>query len=224
MKDYAGLFIVIIIAVVIAFNSFGSFGDGSKGMSGSNAEDTYEDLPSEPPRSEILESIEQSNTESVRVLLSNSFPQLDTVETDEGKSEIFMTKELTMPEVAEEIEGKIEPEEVSEREDGKQVLVYPDEFVILQESDEEPGLILIELSSDEFVRNNYSPSFFQGLLAYTLLNRMLGSNDWAERRESRCQSGGDCYGGYSMYGGSGSDSSGSFRGSSNRGGGPGSGK
>ncbi|WP_101844649.1 DUF4247 domain-containing protein [Halobacillus sp. Marseille-P3879] len=224
MKDYAGLFIVVIIAIVIAYNSFGSFGDGTRGMSGSNAEDTYEELPSEPPRSEILDSIEQSEAGSVRQLLSDSFPLLDTVETDEGNSEIFMTQELTLPEVAEELERKIEPEEVSDREEGKQVLIYPDEFVILQESEEEPGLILIELSSDEFVRNNYSPNFFQGLLAYSLLNRMLGSNDWAERRQSRCQSGGDCYGGYSMYGGSNSDSSGSFRGSSNRGGGPGTGK
>ncbi|GGF06128.1 hypothetical protein GCM10010954_00610 [Halobacillus andaensis] len=221
MRDYAGVIIVVLIAIVIGYNAFGSMGNGSRGMSGSNAQDTYEELPSEPSKSEVLNSIDQSEATSIRQLLSDSFPLLDTVETDEGHSEIFMTQNLTLPETAEEIENKIEPEEVSDRDEGKQVLIYPDEFVILQESEEEPGLILIELASDEFVRNNYSPSFFQGLLAYSLLNRMLGSSDWANRREARCQSEGGCYGGYSMYGGS---NSGSFRGSSNRGGGPGTGK
>ncbi|MFC7061534.1 DUF4247 domain-containing protein [Halobacillus seohaensis] len=221
LKDYAGVFIVIIIAVVISFNSFGNFGGGSKGMSGSNAQDTYGELPDEPPRSEVLSAIDESEATSIRKLLSDGFPLLDTVDADQGSAEIFMTQELTLPEVAEQLENKIKPEEISDSEDGKQVLIYQDEFVILQESDEEPGLILIELSNKEFVEKNYSPSFFQGLLAYSLLNRMLGSNNWATQRQSRCESTGGCYGGYAMYGGSNSNS---MRGSSNRGGGPGTGK
>ncbi|MCP3030570.1 DUF4247 domain-containing protein [Halobacillus sp. A1] len=223
MKDYVGLFIVIIIAIVVAYNSFGNFGNGSRGMSGSNAQDTYEELPDEPSRSEVLAAIEDSEATSIRSVIRDSFPLLDTVETNDGDSEIYMTQELTLPETAEQLEKKIDPEDISDREEGKQVLFYPNEFVILQESDEEPGLVFIEVASDEFVRNNYSPSFFQGLVAYSLLNSMLGSNNWASQRESRCQASGDCYGGYGMYGGSNSGS-GSFRGSNNRGGGPGSGK
>ncbi|MFC7320322.1 DUF4247 domain-containing protein [Halobacillus campisalis] len=223
MKDYVGLFIVIIIAIVVAYNSFGNFGNGSRGMSGSNAQDTYQELPDEPSRSEVLAAIDDSEATSIRSVIRDSFPLLDTVETDEGDSEIYMTQELTLPETAEQLENKINPEDISDREEGKQVLFYPNEFVILQESDEEPGLVLIEVASDEFVRNNYSPSFFQGLVAYSLLNSMLGSNNWASQRESSCRASGDCYGGYGMYGGSNSGS-GSFRGSTNRGGGPGSGK
>ncbi|UOQ94129.1 DUF4247 domain-containing protein [Halobacillus shinanisalinarum] len=223
MRNYVGVIIVVIIAVVIGFNMFGNNG-GSRGMTGTYTEDTYGELPSEPSRSEIINNINNSDASSIEELIKQGFPLLDTVRTDRGISKIYMTQELTLPKVAELLETNRAPEEVSQRNDGKQVLVYPDDFVILQESDAEPGLVLIELSSDEFVRNNYSPSFFQGLLAYSLLNRMLDSNDWSRRRASTCQSTGNCYGGYGMYGGFNSGSSGSFRGSSNRGGGPGAGK
>ncbi|WP_173915846.1 DUF4247 domain-containing protein [Halobacillus sp. Marseille-Q1614] len=222
MKDYIGLFIVITIAIVVGYQSFADSGT-PRGMSGSNTIDTYGELPDEPSKSEVLQQIRDSEAESIRDLIDDGFPLLDTVESDRGIAEIYMTQELTLKETADEIAGKLEPEEISERQDKKQVLIYPDDFVILQESDEEPGLILIELASDQFVRNNYSPSFFQGLLAYSLLNRMLGSNDWAQRRASNCEAGG-CYGGYSMYGGYNSNSTGTLRGSSNRGGGPGTGK
>ncbi|MFD2926222.1 DUF4247 domain-containing protein [Halobacillus naozhouensis] len=223
MRGFGGVIIVVIIAVVLGMNMFGNNGD-SRGISGSYTEDTYEELPEEPSRNEIIDNINNTDTSSIEELIRKGFPLLDTVKTDRGISEIYMTQELTLPKVTELLKKNIPPEEVSERNDGKQVLVYPEHFVILQESDAEPGLVLIELSSDEFVRNHYSPSFFQGLLAYSLLNRMLDSDDWARKRASTCQSTGNCYGGYNKYGGYNSGKPGSFRGSSNRGGGPGAGK
>ncbi|WP_079530519.1 DUF4247 domain-containing protein [Halobacillus hunanensis] len=223
MRSFGGVIIVVIIAVVLGMNMFGNNG-GSRGISGSFTEDTYEELPDEPSRSEIIDKINNSNSSSIEELIRQGFPLLDTVKTDRGISEIYMTQELTMQKVAELLQKNIPPEEVSKRNNGKQVLVYPENFVILQESDAEPGLVIIELSSDEFVRHHYSPSFFQGLLAYSLLNRMLDSDDWARKRATTCKSTGNCYGGYSMYGGYNSGTPGSFRGSSNRGGGPGAGK
>ncbi|WP_082233596.1 DUF4247 domain-containing protein [Halobacillus massiliensis] len=223
MKDYIGLFVVIFIAIVVGYQAFGD-SNTPKGMSGVNEAATYDELPEEPARNEVLERIRESEASSIRELIDVGFPLLDTVQSDRGIAEIYMTQELTVKEAADEIANKIEPDEQSEEQGGKQVLVYPNDFVILQESSEEPGLVLIELASDEFVRNNYSPGFFQGLLAYSLLNRALGSNDWAQRRADRCEGGG-CYGGYTMYGGGyNSNPSGSLRGSSNRGGGPGTGK
>lgn len=223
MKDFAGIIVVGIIAFFLLFNMFGS-GDDQRGMSGSYTEDTYEELPSEPSRSEILNTIENSDANSIESLVKESFPLLDTVRSDQGLSRIYMTKELTLPEVADSLSKAIKPEEISERQEEKQVLIYPDHFVIVQESEEEAGVVTIELASDEFVRNNYSPGFFNGLFAGYLLNRMLGSNDWYDRRRANCQQTGNCYGGYGMYGNYNSGGSGSIRGSSNRGGGPGTGK
>ncbi|KHE72210.1 DUF4247 domain-containing protein [Halobacillus sp. BBL2006] len=222
MRDFGGIIVVGIIAIVLLFNVFGN-DEASRGMSGSYTEDTYNELPSEPSRSEILENIRNSNASSIEELIKNNFPLLDTVQSDQGRSRIYMTKELSLPEVSEALSDKIKPEEISERQEGKQALIYPNRFVILQESEEEPGVVTIELASEQFVRNNYHPSFFQGLLAYSILNRVLGVNDWHNKRNTRCKQTGDCYSGYGMYGNYNSGS-GSLRGSSNRGGGPGAGK
>ncbi|RWZ59780.1 DUF4247 domain-containing protein [Halobacillus fulvus] len=222
MKNFTGLFVVGIIAIVLLFNVFAG-GEGSRGVSGSYIEDTYNELPSEPSRSEIIDTIESSSANNIEQLVQEAFPLLDTVRTEQGISRIYITKELNLPEVANYLSAQIQPEEISSRQDRKQVLVYPDHFVILQESIDEPGLITIELANDEFVRRNYSPGFFQGMLAYSLLNRALGSSDWSSRRSAQCQQTGDCYSGYGMYGGY-NGTSGTFRGSSTRGGGPGTGK
>ena len=224
MKDFAGIIVVGIIAVVLLFNVFGDGGSPLRGMTGSNTEDTYNELPSEPSRSEILSTIRDTDVNSIESLVQQAFPLLDTVQTEQGISKIYMTKELTLPEVADELSDNIQPEEISERQSDKQVLVYPDNFVIIQESNSEPGLVTIELASDQFVKNNYSPDFFDGLLAFYILNRVLDTDDWFDKRKNRCQQTGNCYGGYGMYGGLNSGGSGSFRGSSNRGGGPGTGK
>lgn len=222
LKDYAGIIVVGIIAFFLLFNVFG--GNDERGMSGSFTEDTYGELPSEPSRSEILNTIEKSEARDIESLIQESFPLLDTVRSDQGISKIYMTKELSLTEVIDSLSEAVKPEEISERQENKQVLIYPDDFVIVQESTEEPGVITIELATDEFVRNNYSPGFFNGLFAGYLLNRMLGSNDWYDRRRSSCQQSGNCYGGYGMYGNYNSGGTTSMRGSTNRGGGPGTGK
>ncbi|MYL72634.1 DUF4247 domain-containing protein [Halobacillus litoralis] len=222
MKDYAGIIVVGIIAFFLLFNVFG--GNDQRGMSGSYTEDTYGELPSEPDRSEILNGLENSGTNDIESLVQNHFPLLDTVRSEQGISRIYMTKQLTLTEVSDSLTSAIPPEEISERQENKQALIYPDHFVILQESTEEPGVITIELASDDFVRNHYSPGFFSGLFLGSILNRSLGSNDWYERRRSNCQQTGNCYGGYGMYGNYNSGGTTSMRGSSNRGGGPGTGK
>ncbi|WP_226583723.1 DUF4247 domain-containing protein [Halobacillus litoralis] len=222
MKDYLGIIVVGIIALFLVFNVFGN--DEPRGMSGSYTEDTYGELPSEPDRSEILKTIENSDARTIEQLIQESFPLLDTIRSDQGISRIYMTRELTLPEVADSLSEAIAPEEISTRQEEKQILIYPDDFIIIQESQEEPGVVTIELASDDFVRNNYSPGFFNGFFTAVLLNRMLGSNDWYNRRRSTCQQTGSCYGGYGMYGNYNSGGTGSMRGSTNRGGGPGTGK
>lgn len=230
MKDFAGIIIVGIIAVALLFNVFGPDDNPTRGMTGSSVQDTYNELPDEPSRDEIIDTIDNYNPDSnntsssIEELIQRAFPLLDTVQSSNGISKIYMTKELTLPEVADQLSNQVKPDEISERQKDKQVLVYPETFVIIQESDEEPGLVTIELASDQFVRNNYSPSFFDGLLAYYILDEVLDVDDWFKKRKNTCQRTNDCYGGYGMYGGLKSNNSGSLRGSSNRGGGPGAGK
>jgi hypothetical protein len=223
VREFGGIIVVGIIAIVLLFNVFGNE-DSSRGISGSYTEDTYNELPSEPDRSQILDTIKNSKANSIEQLVKESFPLLDTVQSDQGMARIYMTTKLSLPEVSDALSGQIKPEEISERQEGKQALIYPEHFVIIQESDEEPGLVTIELSSDQFVRNNYRPSFFQGMLAYYILDEVLDVDDWHKKRNRACKQNGDCYGGYGMFGKYNSGGSGSLRGSSNRGGGPGTGK
>ncbi|MFG6116618.1 DUF4247 domain-containing protein [Halobacillus sp. MO56] len=226
MKDYLVLFGFGIIIIVLFMNVFGGNDDRSRGISGSSSDPalTYDELPEEPSKESIISSLQQSEPSDAEELVSNHFPLIDTVRTDEGISRVYVTREFKIPELADLLAGTLKPDEKSDYNNNKQVLVYPDHFVIMKESEEEPGVVFIELSNDQFVRNHYSPGFFNGLLTYAVLNRMLNSSNWAENQAGRCRASNDCYGGYSMYGGYRSGDTGTFRGSAGRGGGPGAGK
>ncbi|UOQ46154.1 DUF4247 domain-containing protein [Halobacillus salinarum] len=227
MRNYAGLIIVGIIAVILMFNLFNRPDNtANRGMSGGGnyQENTYEDLPDEPEKSEILDTIKASSNSSIQNVVKQSFPLLDTVKTDQGLSKIYVTRKLSLPEAADALSQQVKPQEISKRQEGKQVLVYKNDFVILQESQEQNNVVFIELASDQFVRNHYSPSFFDGLLAYYILDEVLDADDWFKKRKAKCQTQGNCYGGYVRSGGFNSGKTGSFRGSSQRGGGPGAGK
>ncbi|MFG6121455.1 MULTISPECIES: DUF4247 domain-containing protein [Thalassobacillus] len=226
MKDYLVLFGLGIIVIVLFMNVFGGNDDRSRGITGplSNEERTYDELPDEQAKTDIISAMEQSSPEDADKMVSDHFPLIDTIRTDQGISKIYVTRKFTIPELADLLSETLEPEEKSDFTENKQVLVYPDDFVIMKESEEEPGVVFIELANDQFVRNHYSPGFFNGLLTYAVLNRMLNSNNWADKQAGRCRASNDCYGGYSMYGGYRSGETGTFRGSSGRGGGPGTGK
>ncbi|WP_226614651.1 DUF4247 domain-containing protein [Guptibacillus hwajinpoensis] len=139
-------------------------------------------------------------------------------------SKVYLAEE-DIPSVATYLKEQIKPNEVSELKEGKQILVYDDYIVTLEESDE-PSNTLVEVATVGFVRDNYQPDFFDGLLAYYILDEILDVDDWGKKQKNRCQSAsGNCYGGYGSTGGSykGPATIPSFRGS-NRGGGPGTGK
>ncbi|SEA48814.1 protein of unknown function [Thalassobacillus cyri] len=226
MKDYLVLFGFGIIIIVLFMNVFGGNDDRSRGISSSSSDPaiTYDELPEEPSKESIISSLQQSEPSDAEELVSNHFPLIDTVRTDEGISRVYVTREFRIPELADLLAETLKPDEKSDYNNNKQVLVYPDHFVIMKESEEEPGVVFIELSNDQFVRNHYTPGFFNGLLTYAVLNRMLNSSNWAKNQAGRCRASNDCYGGYTMYGGYRSGDTGTFRGSTGRGGGPGAGK
>ncbi|MFD1863550.1 DUF4247 domain-containing protein [Planococcus chinensis] len=126
-----------------------------------------------------------------------------------------------------DIEGTIaelseiqEPEQIGEKVEGRQVMVYDDEFIILTEDPDNPGSTLVEVADDEFVRNHYNPGFFTGMFFGSFISNRFGSG-WSQSQATRCARGG-CYSGGGGYNSIPSTTGG--RGSVFRGGGPGVGK
>ncbi|MBM7554968.1 DUF4247 domain-containing protein [Thalassobacillus pellis] len=224
MKDLLVLGGFGIIVFIIFANVFGGDDDIQRGMTSLEDGPSYEELPSEPPKKDIVDGITGSEPSDPAEMISDHFPLLDTIQTDNGLSKVYVTREFKVPELADLFSQTLKPREISEFDGNKQVLIYSDQFIILKKSEQKPDVVFIELANEQFVRNHYSPGFFNGLLTYAILNRMFNSNNWAERQQERCRSAGGCYGGYSMNGGYNAGKTGTFRGSSIRGGGPGAGK
>ena len=120
-----------------------------------------------------------------------------------------------------ELSGIQEPEQVGEKVEGRQVMVYDNEFIILTEDPDNPGSTLVEVADDEFVRNHYNPGFFSGMFFGAFIGSRFGSN-WSQSQSARCARGG-CYSGGGGYNSIPSSTTGG-RGSGFRGGGPGVGK
>jgi hypothetical protein len=145
-------------------------------------------------------------------------------------SEIYLAENKSIDEVATELQDYEKPKEVSEKKDNKQVLVYQDSFVILTNEEENPEHTTVEISTYGFVRNNYSPDFFDGLLAFWILDELLDVDDWEKKQKNKCNANNeDCYQGYGASGGYYKNSNGTsstVRGGTStvRGGGPGTGK
>ncbi|MGJ9383526.1 DUF4247 domain-containing protein [Salipaludibacillus sp. CF4.18] len=162
--------------------------------------------------------------------VQENYPLFDVVGSavdSSNYSEVYVAEGKKIDDVALELEGAKQPEKISDKNDNKQVLVYDKFFVMLTEDEENSSNTLIELANKEFVKDNYNPSFFQGMLVMSVLNSALNTNDWGSNRRSQCGSNpSQCYGGYSSSGGNykGYENSPTVRGGTVRGGGPGSGK
>jgi hypothetical protein len=169
--------------------------------------------------------------EGIAEHVNNEYFIYDTVSsvTDTSNfSEIYIAENQSIDEVIENLTTHQQPVEISEKKDGKQVLVYDNLFVIVTADEDNPSNTLIELANNDFVRNNYSPDFFDGLLLLWVLDDLLDVDDWGKKRKKLCQQNPtNCYGGYVKSGGSfkGINKTPTLRGSSSvRGGGPGAGK
>ena len=140
-----------------------------------------EDIPDEPSKGEIANAINSSSNDEIDDIIEANFPLMDTVTGDSQTAEIYATKEFELTELASVLSSAVEPEEISEVKDNQQILIYPDDFVTLRESEEDQDVLMIEVASDEFVRRNYSPSFLSTYFTIRLLENMLGVDNWASR-------------------------------------------
>ncbi|KAB8138278.1 DUF4247 domain-containing protein [Gracilibacillus oryzae] len=216
----SGLFLCILL-VGCGQDQFGNISafDGSSSVS-------IEDIETEETKEEITDNLRNSNTTEIDMLIGNNFNLVDTAAGENTNSNIYATDKFEVQELASIFQDINQPEEISDYIDNQQILIYPDYFVILKDAEDLNNVVYIEVASDEFVRNNYSPNFLATYFAIRILDDVLDVDDWAKKRRSACQTSG-CYGGYTSgqsYNKSGATNSTSRGLGSFRGGGPGSGK
>lgn len=185
---------------------------------------SIENVPEEPSKEELIQSLERGSGSDVTAMIGNTFYLLDVISGEAEEAYIYATRQFEAEELASLIAELSTPEEISDFQENRQILIYENHFVTVKEAEEEPGSSIIEVASDQFVENNYSPNYFSGFFTFLLLNRMLGTNNWQNRRMEQCRNN-RCYGGYSTSRSYNTNGSSSQRGISGyRGGGPGTGK
>lgn len=154
--------------------------------------------------------------------VENNYTFVNAVQSDSGSnsSAMLYRSDKDLAGTVAELSEAHEPDQVGEEIEGRQVLVYNDDFIILTEDPDNPGTTLVEVADEEFVRTHYNPGFFSGMLLGSLLSNRFGSG-WNQSQATRCARGG-CYSGGGGYNSIPSATTG--RGSTFRGGGPGVGK
>jgi hypothetical protein len=164
--------------------------------------------------------------------MEKTYPLIDVVKSsaeEQDVSRVFRAEGSSIEEVATQIQSEVtdEPIEITDNTGEKQVIVYENYFVTLTSDPENPKDTLVEVAPYGFVRDNYDPDFFDGLMTYWFLSQLFDVNDWRAKQRDRCYyAPAGCYGSYgSTRGGyKGPIGQPSLRGGSVRGGGPGTGK
>lgn len=107
--------------------------------------------------------------------LSETYP-LESVSRD-GKSTsyIYRAENTTVPEAAKSIADKRKPKQTSEQSDERMFLVYDNELIQVQRDKDKPEDSIIEVASQEYVRQNYDRSFLEMYLQYKLLDTLFDS-------------------------------------------------
>lgn len=156
----------------------------------------------------------------------NRFPLEDTVYGEnDGRAKVYRAPGQSVPEVVQTISSKRSPEETSKRDEERMFLVYRNQLIHVMRDAEQPEDTLIEVSSQQFVKNNYDMSFLEVYLVASIARDLYNIGGSAGRYR-------DPYGGYvgpsgryaKSRGNSGSIRYGSEGGGSSRGGGIGFGK
>ncbi|RCW62526.1 DUF4247 domain-containing protein [Saliterribacillus persicus] len=193
MKKIMVISILVFLAIILA-------GCGSNALSNMSAFDesgaiVEEELEVSESKDEIIDKLKSNNNSDMEALISNNFPFVDSVVGDDTTANVYGTLQFEVEELADILAEVKKPDEISEYKEGQQILVYPDKFVILKDSEDIDNATFIEVASEEFVKNNYSPNFLTTYFAIRMLDGVFGNN-WVSNRRNYCGTN-DCYGGYS---------------------------
>ncbi|HET7578959.1 MAG TPA: DUF4247 domain-containing protein [Bacillales bacterium] len=142
---------------------------------------------------------------SIQGVIAKKYPLKDTVQSSANSGDaakVYLAKGQSISQVAQFLRQQKQPKKASGVKNGKAVLVYDNNFVTLTKNKKNPDSTDIEVASYTFVRDNYRPSFFNGLLTGYFLSSLFNVPDWGARQSYRCQSAlNPCYGGYRHSGG-----------------------
>ncbi|WP_379971179.1 DUF4247 domain-containing protein [Ectobacillus sp. sgz5001026] len=105
--------------------------------------------------------------------VSSLYPLDSAVNNGSQQSYVYRAENKTVPEVASQLSEQKKPEQISKTDDNQMFLVYSDELYNIQKDKDKPTDTLIEVSNQEFVRNNYNPSFLEGYLLASVLDRVF---------------------------------------------------
>ncbi|QHW34304.1 DUF4247 domain-containing protein [Paenibacillus rhizovicinus] len=88
-------------------------------------------------------------------------------------SYVYRAAGVSVPDVAKALADKEKPQQESAEAKDRMFLVYSDRIIHLQQDTAKPEDTLIEVDSQEYVRNNYSSSFLQGYLLASFLSNLF---------------------------------------------------
>ncbi|AWB44816.1 DUF4247 domain-containing protein [Paenibacillus sp. CAA11] len=107
--------------------------------------------------------------------VKESYPLESVNREGNSTSYVYRAVNETVPEVAAKLADQKKPKEMSAESDERMFLVYDKEYYHLQKDTAKPEDTLIEVDSEEYVRNNYDSSFLQGYLTATLIGSLFDS-------------------------------------------------
>ncbi|AQQ52009.1 DUF4247 domain-containing protein [Planococcus lenghuensis] len=93
--------------------------------------------------------------------IEDQYALVDIVTDAQGEeSRVYRAPDSTIAAVVAEIDSQLPAEQISEEIDGKVVMIYEDRIIQVMEDVSGTGDTLIEVSTEEFVENNYGTNFF----------------------------------------------------------------
>jgi len=107
--------------------------------------------------------------------VSESFPLESVNKNGKETSYVYRAENQTVPEVAQEIADEKKPKEISKEDTERMFLVYNDEVYHIQKDPNKPEDTLIEVSSKEYVRNNYASDFLRGYITASIIGSLFDS-------------------------------------------------
>ncbi|WP_410511062.1 DUF4247 domain-containing protein [Paenibacillus sp. BR2-3] len=107
--------------------------------------------------------------------VKESYP-LESVNRDgNATSFVYRASDQSVTEVAESLSAQKMPDQISPANDERMFLVYGSQWYHLQQDPQKPEDTLVEVNSEEYVRNNYDASFLQMYLTARLIGSLFNS-------------------------------------------------
>lgn len=111
--------------------------------------------------------------------ISHQYPLVNVVQDNSGNtSDVYQASGMSVPQVAQTIANQNKPKQMSKVDSQRMFLLYPDSLVQVEQDPTNPNNSLIEVSSKQFVENNYDHSFLTGYLTATILNNVFGWHNY----------------------------------------------